>query len=132
MTINVSCAKNVSTAVLDNLARNFEVYFVGLVNSEVGLSAAHSSADNNVIYASTNKGLVSAIRHIEPDVHVDDIVSLPSCSALRTQVILIRSQETVSLHLKSLLLVSAVQAKNSVVLHNHDPYLFAVRGLFAE
>ena len=131
MTINVSCAKNVSTAVLDNLARNFEVYFVGLVNSEVGLSAAYSSADD-VIYASTNKGLLSAIRHIEPDVHVDDIVSLPSCSALRTQVILIRSQETVSLHLKSLLLVSAVQANNSVVLHDHDPCLFAARGLFAK
>ena len=124
MTINISCAKNVSTAVLDSLARNFDVYFVGLVNSEVGLSAAHSSADN-VIYASTNKGLFSAIRQIKPDVHVDDIVSLPVCSALQTQVFLIRSQETVSLHLKSLLLVSAVQANNSEVLHNPDPCFFA-------
>ena len=124
MTINISCAKNVSTAVLDSLARDFDVYFVGLVNSEVGLSAAHSSADN-VIYASTNKGLFSAIRQIEPDVHVDDIVSLPVCSALQTQVFLIRSQETVSLHLKSLLLVSAVQANNSEVLHNPDPCFFA-------
>ena len=40
MTINISCAKNVSTAVLDSLARDCDVYFVGLVNSEVGLSAA--------------------------------------------------------------------------------------------
>ena len=68
LTINTSCLGD-DTSPIEELATLFDVHIVETVESHAELWT--SPHDVSVVHASTHKGFVSALKQIDPHVHVD-------------------------------------------------------------
>ena len=83
LTINTSCLGD-DTFSLEELATRFDVYVVETVESHAELWA--SPHDVSVVHASTRKGFVSALKQIDPHVHVDPHTPAAAAGALASWV----------------------------------------------
>ena len=88
LTINTSCLGD-DTFSLEELATRFDVYVVETVESHAELWA--SPHDVSVVHASTRKGFVSALKQIDPHVHVDknDAAAAALASSVACRVVLV-------------------------------------------
>lgn len=89
LTINTSCLGD-DTFSLEELATRFDVHVVETVESHAELWASpHLSV--SVVHASTRKGFVSALKQIDPHVHVDknDAAAAAIASSVACRVVLV-------------------------------------------
>jgi hypothetical protein len=89
LTINTSCLGD-DTFSLEELATRFDVHVVETVESHAELWASpHLSV--SVVHASTRKGFVSALKQIDPHVHVDknDAAGAALASSVACRVVLV-------------------------------------------
>ena len=88
LTIYTSCLGD-DTFSLEELATRFDVHVVETVESHAELWA--SPHDVSVVHASTRKGFVSALKQIDPHVHVDknDAAAAALASSVACRVVLV-------------------------------------------
>ena len=88
LTINTSCLGD-DTSPIEELATLFDVHIVETVESHAELWT--SPHDVSVVHASTHKGFVSALKQIDPHVHVDknDAAGAALASSVACRVVLV-------------------------------------------
>jgi hypothetical protein len=88
LTINTSCLGD-DTSPIEELATMFDVHIVETVESHAELWT--SPHDVSVVHASTRKGFVSALKQIDPRVHVDtnDAAGAALASSVACRVVLV-------------------------------------------
>jgi glycerol-3-phosphate cytidylyltransferase-like family protein len=69
VTINASCVTEGSTTI-GLLSQRYDLFLIKLVRDHNGLTTLNRTVP--LVHTSTRKGFASAVRQLEPDVHVDE------------------------------------------------------------
>ena len=93
VTINASCVTEGSTTI-GLLSQRYDLLLIKLVRDHDGLTTLNRNIP--LVYASTRKGFASAVRQLEPDVHVDENdVSASWVENLPSRIMLIGGRQQV-------------------------------------